>query len=223
MSKAEQSGLESPTLVLNKHWMPIDAVTAREALVSVIGEKAKIVCPNTYYLHDIYSWIDQDLRPESVVIQTARSQIMAPDVIVNTYDKIPKRTVVFSRRNLWRRDSFRCQYCGKKPSSDEITVDHVVPKSRGGQTTFANTVLACVECNKKKDNRTPEEAGMRLRKMVLKNGVLVPVYYDRPKRPQWSPMFSVRRQRLTEDKKRSWSKFIQDAVSELYWNTELEP
>lgn len=214
------SGLDHPTLVLNRGWLPIDAVTAREALIHTIGEKAQIICPDTWNLYGIEDWMELDVPEGELGIQTVRSKIRIPEVIINDYDRIPKRVVVFSRRNLWRRDGWCCQYCGKRPKADEITVDHVVPKSRGGITSFENCVLACIDCNKMKDDRTPEEAGMTLRKArQQRDGSVRTVQYRRPKRPVWSPIFAVRRQRLPT----SWGKFIKNMIDDLYWNTELEP
>lgn len=202
---SEGSGLDHATLILNKSWIPIDATTARNALVDVVSGKAQIVCPETYEMHDIESWMDRKITEGSPVIQTVRAPIQVPEVIVNQYGKMPKRSVVFSRRNLWRRDHWTCQYCGNRPKPDEITVDHVLPKSRGGITTFENCVLACVSCNKKKDNHTPGEAGMKLKTI--------------PKTPCWSPIYAVKRKHLPQ----SWSKFVQSMVDDLYWNSPLEP
>ncbi len=228
------SALNDPVLVLNKGWSPIDACTAREALTDVVGQKALIIghdeCqPDHLYVpHDIFDWMEVPVAGDDRYIATARSRIIVPEVIVQTeYNKIPPRTVVFSRRNLWKRDSYRCQYCGKRPKDDEITVDHVVPRAiwnRQNHSTsvscFENCVLACVDCNKKKDNRTPEQANMPLRRMINgKDGRPAWQYYKRPKAPSWSPIYAIKRyQQLPE----SWSKFIQDMVSELYWTIELE-
>lgn len=226
MVATAESALNSPVLVLNKAWMAIDATTAREALTNVIGEKAQIVHPRNFTLHDIDDWIVQDVQDNDRFIQAARYKILVPEVIVNRYDKIPHRRVVFSRRNLWKRDRFRCQYCGKKPAADEITIDHVVPKSIWNRqrhtisvTCFENCVLACVECNKKKDNRTPEQAGMRLRQMAKQGEDLVARYYDRPKAPQWSPIYAMRRFHSFPN---SWAQFLKCKDDELYWNVELE-
>lgn len=215
------SGLDHPTLVLNKGWQPIDAITARQAISDTVAEKARIICPESYMLYGFEEWMDLPVLPGTMSIQTVHKQIRVPEVIVFTdYQHIPKRSVVFSRRNLWRRDGWRCQYCGIKPAPDEITVDHVVPRSQGGLTTFDNTVLACLQCNKHKDNRTPEQAGMKLRKKVrASDGTVQTVFYNRPKAPRWSPVFAVRRQILPE----SWSKFLQNKLDELYWDSELEP
>jgi hypothetical protein len=222
----EPSALHDPVLVLNKNWIPIDAVTVRDAFVDLCGEKAHVVHPETYELLDIDGWFAQAIPEGGRFIRTSQMPVRAPEVIVNNCKMIPNRKVIFSRRNLWKRDGFRCAYCGCKPALDDITIDHVVPRAIWARqhhdksvTSFDNCVLACIECNKKKDNRTPEQAGMRLRRMVKSSdGILKPVYYARPKAPQWSPIYAIRRVRAIPE---SWSKFIDNLVSEAYWNTEL--
>ena len=153
------TSLTSPVLVLNKGWLAIDATTAREAITDVMAEKAQVVHPRSFTLHNMEEWMSQKINENDLFIQAARQRILVPEVVVNHYEKVPHRTVVFSRRNLWKRDRYRCQYCGKRPSHDEVSVDHVVPKAIWNRqnhsksvTCFENCVLACVECNKKKDN-----------------------------------------------------------------------
>ena len=116
------------------------------------------------------------------------------------YDGFPQRTVAFSRRNLYRRDRFRCQYCGCKPGTEELTIDHVIPRSRGGRSNWQNCVLACVECNKRKSNRLPHEAGIHLRRP--------------PQVPRWSWDVEV----AIGHRKSSWEQFLADR----YWNVELQ-
>jgi 5-methylcytosine-specific restriction endonuclease McrA len=107
--------------------------------------------------------------------------------------------VTFSRRNVFKRDRFRCQYCRKRCESEDLTIDHVVPRSQGGTSCWMNCVLACIECNKRKADRTPEQAAMPL--------------YKQPVQPQWKPVYAARGPRID-----SWAKFL----SEAYWNVELE-
>ena len=109
------------------------------------------------------------------------------------------QTVTFSRRNLFKRDHSTCQYCGCQPGTEELTIDHVLPRSQGGQTTWENCVLACVACNAHKANRTPDQAGMKLRRA--------------PVRPSWKPLYDATGVRIA-----SWSRFLSDA----YWNVPLE-
>ena len=116
-----------------------------------------------------------------------------PEVVCLTrFDRLPSTAVTFSRRNVARRDHYICQYCGDQPGWEAITIDHVVPRSQGGPTSWQNCVAACVACNGRKADRTPEQAGMRLRKA--------------PSRPAWKPLFSAR-SAVSE----SWAKFLDDA------------
>ncbi len=116
------------------------------------------------------------------------------------HDRARHQTVTFSRRNLFKRDHSTCQYCACQPGTEELTIDHVLPRSQGGQTTWENCVLACVSCNAKKANRTPEQAMMKLRRA--------------PVRPSWKPLYDATGVRIA-----SWSRFLSDA----YWNVPLDP
>lgn len=211
--------LQEPVLILNKHRVPIDACTVRAAIGDVCANKANFVCPETYGLQDIDTWINRPVNEEDGFITTASSRIALPRVIVTTYDRIPKTKVKFSRRNLWKRDRHRCQYCGKRPRNDEITIDHVIPRSQGGKTCFNNCVLACIKCNKRKNNRTPEQAKMPLVRMVKKDGVLIKEVYDKPKTPIWSPFYAVPR---STGFPLAWKNHLDERTHELYWDTELE-
>jgi 5-methylcytosine-specific restriction endonuclease McrA len=113
-----------------------------------------------------------------------------PEVICLTrFDRLPSTAVTFSRRNVARRDHQTCQYCGAQPGWESITVDHVVPRSRGGTSSWTNCVAACVACNARKADRTPEQAGMKLRR--------------RPARPDWKPLYAARAARVE-----SWARFL---------------
>lgn len=213
-----KSLLTEPILVLNKNWQAINSTTARRALKSVCCNKAAILCPKTYVQHDIISWMDLSVPDDKPGIRTTDGRIAVPEIIVNKYDKFPRKKVVFNRRNLFMRDQFCCQYCGVRPPSDDWTIDHVVPKSQKGTTRFDNCVVACTKCNRHKADRTPEQAGMKLRRMEMKNGELQIVFYDRPSAPKWNPAYNMRRMRVPP----SWAQFLTNLVSEMYWTIELE-
>ena len=192
--------LDQPTLVLNRNWQAIGIVPVARSLLLVWNETAQFVDPFDF---QIYSWRDWSrLTPpdDEPFIQTVRQRLRVPEVVVlNRYDRLPMRSVALSRRNLFKRDGYTCQYCGNQPGSEELTIDHVLPRSRGGVSSWENCVLACVECNKRKANRTPTEARMPLR--------------SDPRRPKWQPLYASRLKRIE-----SWSRF----VSEVYWTVELE-
>ena len=194
------SVLERPTLVLNRNWQPVGVATVAKALTKVWNETARIVDPADYQQYAWENWAE--LRPEDgdLFIQTNRFQLRVPEVVTLTkYDRLPTNAVTFSRRNVFKRDRFMCQYCGAQPGSEELTIDHVVPRAQGGTSTWANCVLACIDCNSRKADRTPEQARMPLR--------------STPVRPKWKPVYASRGIRIE-----SWSRFI----SESYWNVELE-
>lgn len=112
-----------------------------------------------------------------------------------------KKLVKFSRINVLTRDNFTCQYCGAKKLSSELNYDHVVPRSKGGKTVWENIVASCYDCNSRKRNRTPADAGMRL--------------LNKPVRPKSLPIAALRMDSLT-DVPSLW-------MSWLYWNAELQP
>jgi hypothetical protein len=154
--------LERPTLVLNRNWQPVNVATVGRALVLLWNDSARIVDPENYQTYTWADWSQLRVRDGDSFIQAVR--LRAPEVIVLTdYDRLPSAAVSFSRRNLFKRDHWTCQYCGVQPGGDELTIDHVVPRSQGGTSTWENCVLACVTCNMRKADRTPREAGLKLR------------------------------------------------------------
>jgi 5-methylcytosine-specific restriction endonuclease McrA len=135
-----------------------------------------------------------------LAIRSPGLRLRVPEVVTLVrYDRVPCNCVTFSRRNLFRRDRYTCQYCGNQPGSEQLTIDHVLPRSRGGVSSWENCVLACLDCNLRKADRTPSQAGMRLRKA--------------PSQPAWNPLYAPHEIRIE-----SWAKFI----SEAYWTVELE-
>ena len=197
---------QSRCLVLNKGWAPVGTVSLQRAIIMLFSEyengepKAKIIEHTTYQQ---FTWEDwSQIRPsaDDEVIKGANIWFKIPEIILLTqYDRLPEPKIHFSRRNLFKRDQQTCQYCGAQPRSDELTIDHVVPKSQGGLSTWDNCVLACYKCNSYKANRTPEQAKMKLKK--------------KPKKPRvslfkWDSLKPVK----------SWCAFL----GEAYWNVELE-
>jgi 5-methylcytosine-specific restriction endonuclease McrA len=185
---------------LNRNWQPVGVATVARSLVKVFSDCARIVDPSDFQQ---YSWEDwAQLAPEhdEPAILTRSSRLRVPEVIVlKTYDRLPTNAVTFSRRNIFRRDRFTCQFCGRQPGSEELTIDHVVPRAQGGTSTWENCVLACIDCNARKADRTPEQARMPLRHV--------------PTRPTWKPLYAAHGARIS-----SWSRFI----SEAYWSVELD-
>jgi 5-methylcytosine-specific restriction endonuclease McrA len=156
-------------LVLNKGWTPVGTVTLQRAIIMLFSTyndgkpKAKIIEPTSYQTMTWEDW--SKLRPAATdeVIRTANIAFKIPEIILLTkYEKLPQPRVHFSRRTLYKRDNYTCQYCGCRPGTEELTVEHIHPKSLGGTTTWENCVLACVECNKRKANKTLKQSGMKL-------------------------------------------------------------
>ena len=192
--------LQRPTLILNRNWQPVNVATVARALVLLWNESARVIDPASY---QVYTWADwARLRPEEgeAFIHAVRTRLRVPEVIVLAqYNRHPQGAVSFSRNNIFKRDHWTCQYCGKQPGGEELTIDHVLPRSQGGISTWENCVLACIDCNKEKADRTPTQARMKLRRA--------------PVRPAWKPLYARGSVRIA-----SWSKF----VSEAYWNVTLE-
>jgi 5-methylcytosine-specific restriction endonuclease McrA len=192
--------LERPTLVLNRNWQPVNVATVERALTMLWNESARVVDPADYRLYDWADWSQLHPTEGELFIQAVRLRLRVPEVITLTgYDRLPTAAVTFSRRNVFKRDHYTCQYCAVQPGTEELSIDHVLPRSQGGTSTWENCVLACVACNKRKADRTPVQAGMKLRRQ--------------PVRPTWKPLYAAHRVRIA-----SWAKFI----SEAYWNLELE-
>jgi 5-methylcytosine-specific restriction endonuclease McrA len=192
--------LQRPTLVLNRNWQPVHVATVARALVMLWNESARVVDPSDYQTYTWENW--SKLRPAEGerFIRAVGFRLRVPEVITLTdYDRLPAATVSFSRRNIFKRDHYTCQYCGQQPGMEELTLDHVIPRAQGGVSRWENCVLACLECNKRKADRTPEQAKMRLRR--------------KPVQPGWNLQYAIHQQRIE-----SWSKF----VSEAYWTVELE-
>jgi len=148
------------TLLLSPAFEPMTTITWRKAITLLTLGKVEVV--ETY---------DRDVRSTSVVFKL-------PCVVrlLSRFRRF-KRQVRYSKQNIFARDRWTCQYCGERRTIDELTQDHVIPRAQGGRTRWENVVTSCVDCNTRKANRTPEQAGMRLR--------------SRPQRPGWLPMFIV--------------------------------
>ena len=220
--RSEMVNLSSEhVLMIDRGFQAYDAKPLCDAFGDVIGERARFVDEN-YNIYNIAGWIDLPVADGERCIRTPSVSIKVPEVMrFEKYEKKRQRKVVFSRKNLWKRDGWRCQYCGKKPPPDEITMDHVDPRANGGISCFENCVLACLRCNLQKAGRTPEQAGMRLRRLVPNGDGTVRVeFYDRPVKPSWSPIYNL--PKLTKFP-RTWKNFLQLKKDELYWHVELEP
>ncbi|MCM8525156.1 MAG: HNH endonuclease [Lentisphaeraceae bacterium] len=198
--------LNSRTLVLNKAWQPVNTLNVKDAIGKIYCGAAKALGKD-YVAYDFEAWIQtwSDLSVASKIdqhkfISCQRFNILVPEVIIlNDYKGSHRREARFSRRNIFIRDNYTCQYCHKKFSPKELNIDHVIPRSRGGKTTWDNVALSCIKCNTVKGARTPKEAGMK----ILKT----------PKKPRWSALQCQMGTAVPE----SWRSF----VDSYYWNVSL--
>src|ERR1019366_3032451 len=137
--------LQKPVLVLNASYEPINVCAARPALLLVLKGGAAA---------------EEGSVP---AIHSARNSVRLPSVIrLLEYRRIPRQTRALSRKNILMRDRYTCQYCHRTLPSGELTLDHVIPRSRAGESAWENLVACCHYCNNRKGSRTPEEAGMKL-------------------------------------------------------------
>ena len=135
--------LSRAVLVLNQSYEPIHVCSARRAIVLVFRGRAEVV-----------ETLDINIRSVSAVFPV-------PSVVrLDFYIRVPPKQFTLSNRNILKRDSFQCQYCGT--TSGPMTVDHVLPKTRGGSDSWENMVCACLKCNNRKGDRAPEQAGVKL-------------------------------------------------------------
>lgn len=194
------SVLSNRCLVLNKNWSPVGTVGMKRAIIMLFSEKARVIEPTSYQAMTWDDWSKLKLQATDEKIASANMYFKVPEVILLTdYEKVPQPRIRLSRRNLFKRDKLECQYCGVTPGSQELTIDHVIPKSQGGQTVWENCVLSCINCNRKKADKTLNQAGMKLRKKPVKP-VANSFHYQTMK-----PI-------------KSWEAFL----GESYWSVELQ-
>ena len=204
-----QSSLNSSVLVLNRLYMAIRVTSARRAFSLLARDMAEVISfeDGQYASYNFESWTDlseyRDEFPEHYDwVRTVRMHIAVPKIIrLFGYDRLPRQGVKLNRRNIYARDQNRCQYCGKHFPLSELTLDHVVPRTLGGVSSWDNLVCACVKCNSRKGGRTPEQANMRLKR--------------EPVQPKCNPIISIR---LGQDKYACWQAFLDNA----YWTVELK-
>ena len=199
------SMLNQHVLVLNRLWQAVNICTARRALTLIFQGHAQAVLnrpDGSFQTFGFSEWHDlSQQEPDAESIRTISFRIRIPRVILlMVYDHLPKKEVKFTRHNIFERDKNLCQYCGSVFDRKDLNLDHVIPRDRGGPTTWENIVCSCIECNTRKANRTPQEAGMRL--------------IRKPKRPKWRPFVQIQFSLHQHD---SWKHFIDLA----YWNVEL--
>ena len=213
MLHSANSPLDASVLVLNKLFMAVHVISVRRAFVLLCKELAEVVSleDGQFATYDFQSWREiseyrlknfQYSAEEDDWVRTASTQIQVPRVIrLLAYEKIPRHTVKFNRRNIFARDNNQCQFCGKRYATSDLSLDHVVPRSQGGVSSWENIVCACIDCNVRKGGRTPKQAHMSL--------------IRKPEKPKRSPLLNLK---LTSKKYQSWRTFLDNA----YWSVELK-
>lgn len=155
-------------LVLNKNWQAIGIKSPADTFAMLMTDAATGLDIQGKDHMVPLRWKDWLLLPigqEDEFVQTINQRIKIPKVIIlSKFDKVPKKRPRLSQKNIWIRDNYTCQYTGRKLKPGEGNIDHVVPKSRGGATSWNNCVLACKQVNAKKANLMPEEIGLTLLK-----------------------------------------------------------
>lgn len=194
--------INSSVLVLNRYYQPVHVTSVKRAFTLLYLGVAKAI-DSQYRLYEFADWAALSAA-EHEAITTVNRRIRVPRVVVLfAYEYLPKGRVRFSRLNIYARDHDTCQYCGKTLPRAELNLDHVLPRSQGGKTSWENVVCSCVPCNLRKGGRTPEQARMHLLK--------------KPVRPRWTPLFRGAARRVTY---REWLPFLTLADAS-YWNVEL--
>lgn len=166
--KGKMNKLEKSTvLVLNRNWQAINVRNPAEVFCQMTTDVATglDISGETMVPVKWEHWINLPIREQDDFVQTANGKIRIPTVVVlANYAKVPKKRPSFSLKSIWLRDDGVCQYTGKKLGRGEGNIDHVLPRSRGGESTWENCVLASKQVNSKKANHLPEEAGLKLKR-----------------------------------------------------------
>ena len=152
-------------LVLNRNWQAINVRTPQQAFVQMATDCATALDIDGENMTPVRwaQWIKLPVRADDDFVRTPGGPVRIPHVIVlSKFAKVPKRRPKFSARGIWARDGGKCQYTGRPLRAGEGNIDHVVPRSRGGKTSWENCVLASKDVNSRKADRLPEEIGLRL-------------------------------------------------------------
>ncbi len=166
--------LRTKALVLNRSLLPIHVTSVRRACVMLYLGVARAVDAN-YETFDFASWCERGVDGERLGL-VGRSMPVPRVVALVFYDRLPRRHVRFTRHNVYARDRDTCQYCGRRFPRHQLNLDHVIPRSQGGPSSWENVVCSCHACNRRKGGRTPEQSGIRLLR--------------RPTRPAWTPFLT---------------------------------
>lgn len=192
------TGLKYKVLVLNRLWQAVNIVGVQRAFSLLLQDHAQVIYTGdgSFQMMDSAKWMHLSENSEPTAkegyVQTVRMRIRVPKVLLlRNYDQLPAQEVRFTRENLFDRDNYRCQYCGNTFKADDLNMDHVIPRDRGGRTSWENIVTSCIKCNSRKANRLPHQASMHLIK--------------KPERPKWRPFISSL---IDQEYDADWDHFI---------------
>lgn len=195
-----ESGISHRVLVLNRLWQAVNIIGTKRAVSLLFQGHAQVIHSEEgdFRVYSPEDWVlfsqQHPPKPHQPTIKSVSLVLRVPSVLLlKGYDRVPGKEVRFSRQNLFERDGYCCQYCGTIFEDHELNMDHVIPRHRGGRTTWENIVTSCIPCNSRKANRLPHEAGMRLQRP--------------PHRPRWRPFVSTVQ---PDDSDESWSYFLQN-------------
>ena len=196
--------LNHNVLVLNRLWQAVNLCTVRRAMCLLYQEHAQVVFEDNgnFSTYNFIDWcgFSTDVNDGDDYIHTTCYSILAPKIILLvSYDKTPYKEVKLTRQNIFERDNNTCQYCGKKFDRKNLNIDHIIPRDKGGSTSWKNLVCSCLKCNSRKANMTLKQAGMKL--------------IRKPKKPMWRPFLAFNLGKLHQ----SWRHFIDIS----YWKVQL--
>ena len=206
MMPTATSTLASGVLVLNRLFQAIHVTSVRRAFCLIYKGEGRAILPD-YTTHDWDEWTSIPADPSEATICTPEMKLRVPRVVLLIHlDRLPPREVRFTRKNIYLRDRNRCQYCGGHFSRRELNLDHIVPRSRGGRSTWENVVCCCVRCNARKGDRLVGEAGLKLLR--------------KPVRPGWHPIIRFSHPGPIYE---AWQNFLEPVVQETEYSLGLPP
>lgn len=196
--------LNTAVLVLNRSYLPVHVTSLKRAICMLYQGIAKAV-DDEYQTFNFKDWSELAIATQHESIGLVDRIIRVPRVILlSYYDRLPQRKVRFSRLNIMVRDNYTCQYCSKRAPKTDLNLDHVIPRVFGGGTSWENVVTSCLDCNRMKGGRTPQQAGMMLAR--------------KPFRPNVAPLMELMHRRSFHH---AWKPFF-NIVDYSYWNVELD-
>lgn len=169
--------------MLNRLWQAVNIIGVKRAFGLLFQDHAQVIntAEGDFRVMAAEDWIAYSIEnppsEKDASIHTVKYALRVPKILLlRHYDRLPMKEVKFTRQSIFERDGYVCQYCGQKHEERHLNLDHVIPRDRGGRTTWENIVTSCIRCNTRKANRLPHEASMRL--------------YRKPNRPKYRPFVS---------------------------------